>query len=100
MLFHLTWVRRDVGASEEADRRILAILEKFEPAPGLDIQAWVERADGMGGFALVEADDANVLAAGPPLFTPYFSFEYTPVVQHADGVSAIAAAVSFRESLA
>ena len=99
MLFHVTFLRRDT-AGEEADRRILAILEKFEPAPGLNIQTSVTRADGMGGYAIVEADDTMALAAGPPLFAPYYSFEYTPVVQQADGTTALAAAVAFRESLA
>ena len=99
MLFHLAWVRRDGSASEEADRRILAILEKFEPPAGVTIHAWVERADGTGGYGILETDDPGALAAAPPIFGPYYSFEATPVLQHADWVAVAAAAVSFRDGI-
>ena len=98
MLFQASWIRRD-GLTEEAERRLLSILEKFEVPDGVTVHSWVERIDGNGGFGLLEADDAQALAAGFPIFTPYFSFEAVPVVQHADGVAALAAAVAFRDGL-
>ena len=99
MLFQISWVRRD-SAGEEADKRILAILDKFTLHPNLTVHSWVERTDGCGGFALVETDDSAALMAGAPLFAPYFEFHDFPVVQHDDAVAALAEAVAFRQSLA
>ena len=99
MLFHVAWTRRDNGASEEADQRILAILEKFTPPDGLTVQSWLERVDGMGGFAVLETDDTNALAASFPIFAPYFAYEATPVIPHDDSVSALRAAVAFRDGV-
>jgi hypothetical protein len=99
MLFQALWTRRDSGANEDADKRVLAILEKFVVPDSVTIHSWVERVDGTGGFGLLEADDPQALAAGFPIFTPYFSFEAIPVIQHADSVAALQAAVAFREGL-
>jgi len=99
-LFHASWVRRDSGASEDGDRRVLAILERFEVPDGVTVHAWVERVDGTGGFGVLETDDPVALGAGFPLFNPYFSFEVVPVLQHADGVAALAAAVALRDAIA
>ena len=99
MLFQASWTRRDSGATEDGDRRVLAILEKFEVPEGVTVHSWVERVDGTGGFGLLEADDPQALAAGFPIFSPYFAFEAVPVVQHADAVAALAAAVQFRDGL-
>ena len=99
MLFQVSWTRRDTGASEEGDRRVLALLEKFEVPEGVTVHTWVERVDGTGGFGLLEADDPQALAAGLVIFAPYFAFEDVPVVQHADGVAALAAGVAFRDGL-
>ena len=98
MLFQVSWIRRD-GLTEEADRRLLSILEKLEGRDGVTVHSWVERIDGNGGFGLLEADDAQALAAGFPIFAPYLSFEVVPVIQHADGVAVLAAAVAFRDGL-
>ena len=99
MLFQAFWIRRDSGASEDSDRRVLSILEKFEVPDGVTVHSWVERIDGTGGFGLLETDDPQALGAGFPLFNPYFSFEVVPVIQHADGVAALAAAVAVRDGL-
>jgi hypothetical protein len=98
MLFQASWIRRD-GTDEEGDRRLLSILEKFEVPDGVTVHNWVERIDGNGGFGLLEADDAQALAAGFPIFAPYFAFEAVPVIPHADSVAALAAAVAFRDGL-
>jgi hypothetical protein len=95
MLFHFSWTRRD-GVGEEGDRRILEILETFEPAEGQTIHAWVELVDGNGGYGLIETDDASVLASGPPIFTPFFEFDIQAVVQHDESVELLKAAVAAR----
>jgi hypothetical protein len=100
MLFQASWIRRDSGASEDGDRRVLSILEKFEVPEGVTVHSWVERVDGTGGFGLLESDDPQALAAGFSLFDPYFSFEVVPVIQHADSVEVLAAAVALRDGLA
>jgi Protein of unknown function (DUF3303) len=99
MLFQASWTRRDSGATEDGDRRVLAILEKFSVPDGVTVHSWVERIDGTGGFGLLEADDPQALAAGFPIFGPYFAFEAVPVIQHDQAVAALSAAVAFREGL-
>jgi hypothetical protein len=99
MMFHVRWTRRDSGASDEADRQLLAILEKFTPPEGVTIHSWLERIDGTGGFAVLEATDPTALAAGFPIFNPYVAFEVTPVIQHDEGVAALTAAVAFRADI-
>ncbi len=98
MLFQLTWVRRDSGG-EDADKRVLAILDKFTVPANVTVHSWVERTDGGGGFGLVETDDPKALIAGAALFGPYFAFQSFPVLQHDEAVAALAESVAVRESI-
>lgn len=95
MLFHFTWTRRD-GVGEDGDLRILKILENFEPAEGQTVHSWVERADGNGGYGLIETDDASILASGPPIFAPFYEFDIQVVIQHAESVEILKQAVAAR----
>lgn len=95
MLFHLSWTRRD-SVGEDGDDRILKILDSFEPPANQTIHMWVERADGGGGFGLVETDDVATLAAGPPIFAPFYRFELHPVVQHDESIELLKEAVAAR----
>jgi hypothetical protein len=98
MLFQVTWTRRDSGASEEADQRIDALMGKFTPPENLTIHTWVDRVDGAGGFALIEADDPAALLS-PLLLAPYFEFQLYPVVQHDQYMNALADATAFRQGV-
>ena len=95
MLFHFTWTRRD-GVGEDGDERILKILESFQPAEGQTIHMWVERADGNGGYGLIETDDPSVLASGPPIFAPFFDFDIEVVLQHDEAIEILREAVATR----
>jgi hypothetical protein len=99
MLFQLTWTRRDSGASEEADQRLQAIFQKFTPPKNLTIHSWLDRVDGMGGFALVEGEIAEDVPAAVLVFSPYYEFQFYPVIQHADWVAALGEAATFRQEL-
>jgi hypothetical protein len=95
MQFHFTWSRRD-GVGEAGDQRILEILETYAPAGGQTIHMWVERADGNGGYGLIETDDASILASGPPVFAPFYNFDIQLVVQHDEYVEILKTAVASR----
>ena len=94
MLFHLTWTRRESAAN--ADAQVLATLDKLEIPADMTIHAWVQRTDGMGGFGLIESDNAESLAVGPLLFAPMFEYEMHLVLQHEDSVALLAKAVEAR----
>ena len=98
MLFQMVWVRRDSGG-EDADKRVLSLLQKFTVPPNSTVHAWVERTDGGGGFGLVETDDPKELTAGTALFSPFFAFQTFPVLQHDEAVAVLAEAVALRESI-
>ena len=98
MLFQMVWVRRDSGG-EDADKRVLSIIQKFTLPPNSTVHSWVERTDGGGGFGLFETDDPKALTAGPALFSPFFAFEIFPVLQHDQAVAVLADAVAQRENI-
>ena len=98
MLFQMVWERRD-SVGEDADRRMLSIIEKFTVPANITIHSWVERTDGGGGFGLVETDDPKALAVGPALFSPFGAFHTYPVLQHDEAVAELAEAVALRESI-
>jgi hypothetical protein len=98
MLFQIVWVRRD-NAGEDADKRVLSVLQKFTVPSNVTVHSWVERTGGGGGFGLVETDDPKALTVGPALFSPFFAFQAYPVLSHDEGVAALAEAVALRESI-
>jgi len=71
MLFHVSWDFTDV--SEANQKRSLQLFSKWTPGPAR-FQAFYGFADGGGGFALVEADNAADLAKTVAPWTPYLRF--------------------------
>jgi hypothetical protein len=61
---------------------------------------FLERADGRGGFAVVETDDLAGLALGHHKFSPWLEFALYPVLDYADAVGLLAEAAEFRKSIA
>ena len=78
MLFHVQWAFTD--QSEEGSRRSLDVFSKWQPPPGADFQGFYGFADGSGGVAIVEVDSAATLARTTGPWTPWLTFEVTPIL--------------------
>ena len=84
---------------EEAVPRILELWSKWTPPAGTTIHHIFSRADGNGNFAVVETDSATDLTESTSVFGPYFDSQIFPVVDIAEGVSALEKAVEYRKSI-
>ena len=69
MLFHVDW--EFVDTSEAGEKRSLEVFSKWQPPEGAHFQAFYGYADGTGGFAIVEAENAAALARASGAFTPW-----------------------------
>jgi hypothetical protein len=98
----VTWkVRQNGTAQQNHDdaKKNLATFAKWTPPAGQDFQQFLARVDGQGGYAVVDTNDPASLTDGPSKFGTWFEFEVIPVVDIADGVGQIEAAIKFRESI-
>ena len=85
--------------SEEAVPRILELLSKWTPPASTTIHQWFTRIDSNGGFLVVETDNPADLAEATSAFGPFFDFQIHPVIDYADGVSAVQKGVEYRNSI-
>jgi hypothetical protein len=60
---------------------------------------FVTRADGNGGFAVVETDNLAGLALDNAKFSPYLDFSVYPVLDVQEGAALMAEAAEFRKSI-
>jgi Protein of unknown function (DUF3303) len=100
--FVITWTARAGGSGAETEAaipRILALLSKWSPHSGETIHQFVTRADGNGGFAVVETDNLRGLALDNAKFSPYLDFSVYPVLDVQEGSSVLAEAAEFRNSV-
>jgi Protein of unknown function (DUF3303) len=100
--FVITWTARAGGSAAETEAaipRILALLSKWSPHSGETIHQFVTRADGNGGFAVVETDNLRGLALDNAKFSPYLDFSVYPVLDVQEGSSVLAEAAEFRNSV-
>ena len=97
MLIHLTWEFTDQG--EDAEKRSLAILDKWEPPAGLEFHGFYGTADGSGGVAIVEADSAQTIARGIAPSTPWPRFHATPILPIEEAAGIGGEAIAFRDSV-
>ncbi len=98
MKYVVTWETRQ-GASEETAARSLAVFSKWAPDEKADFQQFLGRVDGRGGFAVVEAPDARIVAKDMALFGPFFEFSVYPVLEIAETAEIGMEAVATRESI-
>jgi hypothetical protein len=84
--------------TEQSAKRSLALFTSWQPP--FEFKAHWARADGDGGIAILEADDAAVVLEGIVPFTPYFEFEVSPVVEIMDAVPIFMKVNAWRDSVA
>jgi hypothetical protein len=98
----MTWELRN-GASAEANeasaKRSLAVFGSWTPDEAVTFVEFLARADGQGGFGVVESDDLRAVSGEMSKFSPYFEFHIYPVLEVADGAAAGAEAIAFRDSV-
>ncbi len=102
MKFVITWTSRSGGSAAEteaASPRVLALLAKWSPHSGETIHQFVVRADGNGGFAVVESDNLAGLALDNYKFSPYLDFSVYPVLDVQEATALLAEAAEFRKSV-
>lgn len=99
MKFVITWTPRrggsaaDVRAAQEA---ALERLGKFQPSASATIHQWLVRADGGGGFAVVESDTAEDILHDLSVWSDMNDNVVHPVVDIAEAAGIQARAVSSR----
>ena len=86
-----------VAEREDAEKRSMQILAKFQPSA--EITTWVQRVDGRGGFAVFETDDAAALTKDIAIWAPLLDFELHPVLDVMDAAAAGQEAIAFRDAL-
>lgn len=97
MLFHVTWLFTD--QSEESERRSLNVFQQWEPPAGAEFKGFYGYADGSGGVAIIEADNAAALARTTAPWTPWLAFTVTPILPIEEATAIGAEAVAFRDSV-
>lgn len=100
--YQMTWdLRNGAGAeaNEASAKRNLAVFAQWEPNDDVEFLQFLARADGQGGFAVIETDNFAAAAGEIAKFAPFFEFHLYPCLDVADGVALGAAAIAFRDSV-
>jgi hypothetical protein len=84
--------------TEESEKRSLALFTNWQPP--FEFKAHWARADGDGGIAILEADDAAVVLEGIVPYIPFFEFELSPLVDIMDAVPIFMKTNAWRDSIA
>src|SRR5688572_26734596 len=98
MLFHVEFsVIR--GQGEEVQKRALQVFGAWQPPDGLEFKGFFGRADGSGGYAIVEADsEATILRSIAPFLT-FNDFEVIPILPIEESTAILGEAIAFRDSV-
>ena len=83
MKFVIQWTQRPTVTVDDAERS-MKVFNKWAPDPSVTFHQFVSRADGRGGFAVVEAENATALLRDATMFGAWFEFEAYPVVDMLD----------------
>lgn len=97
MKYVVMWQTRPT-LTEETAARTLDVFGKWSPSEGADFKEFLGRVDGQGGFAVVETDDASLIAKDVAPFTTWFDFSVYPVLEIADTAAINGQAIAFLES--
>jgi hypothetical protein len=98
----LTWTPRLGGSgiqNEEAAKRAYELYQKWTPPSGLNILQFLARADGEGGFAVVETDNPGDLAGIASKFAPYLIAQNYLVVEMEEWAALTGEGIEFRGSV-
>jgi len=96
MKYVVSWIPR-ANTTEESAARSLQVFGKWSPSA--TFTEFLGRVDGQGGFAVVDADDAKMVAKDIAPFVAWFEFAVHPVVDIAETAMIGAEAVEFLASV-
>jgi hypothetical protein len=98
VLFHVTWQFHNAG--EEAQRRSLTLFQQWQPPEGALFHGFYGTADGRGGVAIVEAPDAQTVYRTVDPWTPWLTFDVTPILPIEEASAIGLESVAWRDSIA
>ena len=98
MKYVVTWEAR-ANVTEEAFGRSLQVFSKWVPSEGVAYKEFLSRVDGGGGYAVVETDDAALIAKDTNPFSVWFDFSVVPVLEIGDSTAIAMEAVAFLQSV-
>jgi Protein of unknown function (DUF3303) len=96
--YMLEWTNRDSATGEGTGRRLMDVFSKWTPAAG-NIQQFLSRVDGGGGYSVVETDNLLEILRDTTKFSPWLEFTVTPVIDITDAVPVFNEALDFVESV-
>ena len=102
MKYVLTWWERPGGSHgdyEAAQKRVLAVFQKWEMPESLTIHQFLVRVGEFGGYAVLETDNLTDVHKLTTAFA-VFQFRLEPVLDVMDAVAAENEAIAWRDSIA
>ncbi len=102
MKFVIAWTTRSGGSAAETEAavpRVLALLSNWAPPGDETFHQFLARADGNGGFAVIETDNLAGLALTHYKFAPYLDFSIYPVLEVQEATALFGEAIEFRKSI-
>ena len=97
MLFHVTW--DFIDATEERQRRHVALFAEWQPPAEIEFQAFYVHADYSGGMAIVEVDSSATLARTIAPWLPWLRFTAKPIAPVEQTMAIRREATAFRDSV-
>jgi hypothetical protein len=97
VLFNLTWEFNE--NSEEEIQRSLGFFSEWKPPEGFEFKGFWGYADGSGGTAIVEVDNATAIARATAPFGPWIRFNIRPILPIEESAAIGGEAVAARASL-
>jgi uncharacterized protein DUF3303 len=98
----VSWKVRSGGTAQQNHddgKKLLDTFAKWQIPADQNFLQFLARADGQGGYAVVETDNPASLADAPAKFSTWLEFDIDPVIDIMDNVAVIAAGAEFRESI-
>jgi hypothetical protein len=89
MKFVLAYTTRPGGSATEnvsAGEAAQKLLANWTPSPAATIHQWLQRADGNGGFSVVETDNVGDLFKDLATWSPWLDFQVYPVLDIVDAI--------------
>jgi hypothetical protein len=87
MKFVLAYTTREGSDAEDnlkSAESAQKLLANWTPSPNASISEWVQRCDGVGGFAVLETENAKDLYRDLATWSPWLKFDVYPVLDILD----------------
>lgn len=98
--YMVTWHERPAGSAAEyeaAQKRILALFQKWDMPKSLKFSEFLVRVGEFGGYAVIETDNPADIQRLTSAFAA-FQFRVEPVMNVMDAVAAESAAIEWRDN--